>query len=168
MLRLIFTYGAIAGFVIIVSIILSIEVDHGHSWLGYLIMFIAFSMIFVGVKRYRDETLGGVISFATALLMGLGISAIAGIVYVAIWELYLILTDFQFIDAYANAMVASAKAGGGSDAEVAQILSDVEKFRTQYSNPIYRWPQTAMEVLPPGVLVSFLSAIVLRNHKSAG
>ena len=63
MKRLIFSYGTISGFIIIVTLTLSIELGHGHVWLGYLIMFIAFSMIYVAVKRYRDETLGGVISF---------------------------------------------------------------------------------------------------------
>ena len=168
MKRLILIYGSIAGFIIIVTMILSLEIGHGHVWLGYLIMFIAFSLIYVGVKRYRDETLGGVITFATALLMGLGISAIASVVYVAIWELYLALTDYQFIDAYASSMIEAARLDGGSEAEIARATSVAENFRTQYLNPLYRLPMTAMEVFPPGLLVSLGSAIVLRNHKSAG
>ena len=78
MKRLIVTYGIIAGFIIIVTNTISLEYGRGQAWLGFLVMFIAFSTIFVAVKQYRDETLGGVISFTTALLVGLGISAVPG------------------------------------------------------------------------------------------
>jgi len=167
MKRIIITYGTIAGFIIIVTNTISLEIGHGQAWLGLLVMFIAFSTIFVAIKQYRDETLGGVINFATALLVGLGISAIAGLVYVAIWELYLAVTGYGFIESYASSIVEARTLGGASEIELAQIMSEAEKFRTQYSNPFYRLPVTFMEVFPAGLLVSLGSAAVLRNHRSA-
>lgn len=168
MKRSIFTYGTIAGFVIIVINIISMEFGRGQAWLGYLVMFIAFSTIYVAIKQYRDDTLGGVISFATAFLMGLGISAIAGAVYVSIWELYLAMTDYGFIDAYANYMVEVRKLAGASQTELAQYVSEAEQFKVQYSNPLFRLPMTFLEVFPVGFLVSLGSAAALRNHRSAG
>ena len=98
MKRLIMSYGAIAGFVIIVTNTINLEFGRGQAWLGFLVMCIAFSSVYMAVKQYRDRTLGGIISFTTALLMGLGISAIAAVVYVAVWELYLALTDYGFME----------------------------------------------------------------------
>ena len=46
--------------------------------LTYLVMLVALSMVFVGIKQYRDQALGGVIKFGPALLVGLGISAVRG------------------------------------------------------------------------------------------
>ena len=159
MKRSILIYGAISGFIIIVTNTISLEIGHGDVWLGFLVMFIAFSMIFVAIKQHRDATLGGVISFATALSMGLGISAVAGVVYVAVWELYLAVTGYEFIDAYARTIAEAGKLGSESEAE---------QFKAQYSNPLFRLPMTFLEVFPVGLLVSLFSAAVLRNHRSAG
>ena len=168
MQRSILIYGAISGFIIIVTNTISLEIGHGDAWLGFLVMFIAFSMIFVAIKQHRDATLGGVISFATALSMGLGISAVAGIVYVAVWEFYLIVTDYEFVDTYARSIAEAGKLDSGSDAELAQAAAEAKKFKEQYLNPLIRLPMTFVEIFPVGLLVSLFSAAVLRNHRSAG
>ena len=46
------------------------------------------TFIFVGVKRYRDVELGGVIRFLPALSWG-SPSPVAALAYVLIWEIYL-------------------------------------------------------------------------------
>ena len=71
----------IAGGIIICSMTLGIVLSDGHGagssvWLGYLIMIVAFSLIFIGIKRYRDQELGGVIKFGRAFMLGLGIAVV--------------------------------------------------------------------------------------------
>ncbi len=166
MKRIIFTYGGIAGLVIIGINTLSLHYGEGQAWLGFLVMFIAFSTIFVAVKQHRDQTLGGVIAFTPALLLGLGISAVAGVVYVVVWELYLALTDYSFIERYAAAMLEARKESGASDAELAALAADTERFRQQYLNPFFRLPMTFLEIFPVGALISLLSAAVLRNRRA--
>ena len=168
MKKIVFTYGTIAGFIIIVTNMINMETGHSQMWLGFLVMFIAFSCIYVAIRQYRDKTLGGVISFVSAFLMGLGISAIASVVYVAVWETYLVVTDYGFLEAYANAMVEAKKHSGANEAELVQAVSEADKFRIQYMNPFFRLPITFLEIFPVGFLVSLASAAVLRNHKSAG
>jgi polyferredoxin len=95
MTRTILTYGLISGLVAILGIIGTIVApgDGHHSvWLGYLIMLVALSAILIGVKQHRDRALGGVIKFWPAFLVGLGIALIAGLAYVAVWEIYLAMT----------------------------------------------------------------------------
>ncbi len=168
MKRLIFLYGPVAGFIIIVINTISLEYGRGQAWLGFLVMFIAFSMIFVAIRQYREDTLGGVISFRTAFQIGLGISVVAGIVYVAIWELYLAINDYRFIETYSSAMVEAKRLDGASDAELTKATADAMQFREQYSNPMFRVPMTFLEVFPPGLLVSLAGAAFLRNHPGAG
>ena len=167
MKRSIFTYGTIAGLIIIVTNMISLVYGRGQAWFGFLVMFIAFSAIFIAIRQHRDDTLSGVISFAAAFLMGLGISAVASVVYVAIWELYLAVTDYGFIDTYATSMVEAKELGGASESELAQVAAEAEKFRVQYSSPLFRLPMTLLEIFPVGLLVSLVSAAVLRNHRSA-
>src|SRR6478735_6086120 len=98
-------YGAIGGAIAIGAIIASITVEtlnHLQSeWFGYLVMFAALSLMFVGVKRYRDIECGGVIGFGRAFALGLGIAVVAGVVYVIGWEAYLATTDGNFMERYA-------------------------------------------------------------------
>ena len=107
MTKLIFTFGIPAGLIIILAMIGGIELGHSQEWLGYLIMFIVFSTIYVATKKHRDQTLGGVISFAGAFLVGLGISAVAGVVYVTVWEIYSSFSNHEFIDNYTTSMIES-------------------------------------------------------------
>jgi len=166
MKKLILVYGAISGLVIIVINTLSLELGIAHVWLGFLVMFIAFSSIFFAVKQYRDDTLGGVIHFGTGFLVGLGITVIASLVYVLVWELYLAMTDYAFIDAYIASIIEGRQAAGASEAELAATIADTETIRQQYANPLLRLPMTFVEVFPVGVLISLISAVILRESQT--
>lgn len=171
MQRIILVYGAIAGLVIIGSIILTMMFTDGvHTssasmWLGYLVMLIALSSIFVAIKRYRDRQLGGVIRFGTATLLGLGIALVAGVVYVAVWEVYLVMTDYAFINTYVEGIIAARQAEGMSGAELDALVANMETLRRQYANPWFRLPMTFVEIFPVGLLVTLVSAAILRNSK---
>jgi len=166
MRKIIFTYGVIAGLVIICSAIASLILGVASLWLGYLVMIVAFSSIFLAVKQYRDQALGGVIKFSTAALLGLGIAAIASVVYVVVWEIYLYAGDYAFINDYANSMLEARKADGISGAEWDAVVKETEQMKSQYLNPLVRLPMTLLEVFPVGLLIALLSAAMLRNsHK---
>ncbi|MDQ0466002.1 uncharacterized membrane protein YhaH (DUF805 family) [Caulobacter ginsengisoli] len=163
MLRSILIFGAIAGLISVspfVYLILTNGSAHsGSVVVGYLTMLVAFSLIFVAVKRHRDRNLGGVIKFLPALGIGLGISLVAGIVYVAVWDIYLNISHFAFVDEYAPVIVKGALAKGATPAEAARQAAE---FKTTYMNPLARWPWTLVEILPVGVLVSLVTAGLLR------
>ena len=167
MTKLILTFGIPAGLFIILGIIAGIEFGASQEWLGYLIMFIVFSTIYVAIRRHRDQDLGGVISFSKAVLIGLGISSVAGVVYVAVWEFYSSFDNYQYIDSYVTSMIEKIRASGKSPDEIAQSIADLEAMGERYRNPLFRLPMTFLEVFPPGVLVSLGSALALRNQTSA-
>jgi hypothetical protein len=89
------------------------------------IILIGLSLVFFGVKRLRDRELGGVIRFVPALVAGLGISAVAGLIYVVGWEITLAVTDYAFIDDYSDAAVEAARAKGASAAEVEKVITQM-------------------------------------------
>jgi hypothetical protein len=131
--------------------------------IGYSAMLIALSAVFVGVKRHRDEALGGVIRFWPAFAMGLGISIVAGIFYVLAWELTLAVTGMDYMGEYAKHRIDELKAAGVSAAELAKETAHLASFRAQYANPLFRMPVTFTEIFPVGVLVSLISAALLRK-----
>ncbi len=170
MLPQILVFGAVAGVLVAVPMCVMVANSEpgsaGHSQLvGYLTMLVALSLVFVGVKRYRDRALGGVIRFGTALGLGLGISAVAGVVYVIGWEVTLALTDYRFVDSFAAAAVEAKRASGASPAEVAKVAADMATFKLQYMNRWFRMPVTFVEILPVGIIVSLISAALLRNSR---
>ena len=174
MKRIILTYGLIAGTIVIASAILGLElVEVGESetmanleYVGYLVMLVALSVIFVGIKKYRDQELGGVITFGTAALVGLGISAIAGVVYVAVWEVYLVMTNYAFMDDYVASVIAAKEAEGVAATELQETIASMEAMREQYRNPLFRLPITFLEIFPVGVLITLISSAFLRKSEN--
>ncbi len=170
MTRTILVFGAIAGLLVAVPMFLMVANSEpggaGSShFAGYLIMVLALSLIFFGVKRLRDRELGGAIRFVPALMAGLGISAVAGVIYVIGWEVTLAVTDFAFIDTYSAAAVEAARARGASAADIEALIVQMGEFRRQYENPFFRLPITFIEIFPVGVLISLISAALLRNPR---
>jgi uncharacterized membrane protein YhaH (DUF805 family) len=170
MSRIVLIFGAAAGLIVAVPMCLLVaNAEPGSAatshFTGYLIMLLALSLVFLGVKRLRDREMGGVIRFVPALLAGLGISAVAGVIYVIGWEITLAVTDFAFIDSYSNAAVEAARAKGASAAEVEAVAAKMVEFRQQYTNPFFRLPVTFIEIFPVGILISLISAALLRNSR---
>jgi hypothetical protein len=170
MIDRIFLFGTISGLIVIGSMIGVFVASSGqpemgqHSeFLGYTIMLVALSMIFFGIKSYRDRELGGVIRFLPAFMMGIGISVVAGIIYVLVWEVYMAFTHYTFMDAFVNSYIAKQKAAGITGAALEKVVAEMNAMKVQYANPLFRLPMTFMEIFPVGFLISLLSAAVLRR-----
>jgi hypothetical protein len=165
--RIIWIYGTIAGLALASSFfigwILGAEIDDHSVILGYSIMLVALSMVFVGVKQYRDKILGGVIRFWPAVGVGLGIAAVASLFYVLGWEAYMYATDYSFMRAYVESTIAAKQAAGASAAEIAKFTAEMKAFEAQYANPLFRMAMTLTEIAPVGLLMAFLSAALLRK-----
>ncbi len=170
MRKIILTYGAVTGAVIILSMTLGIYAAQAGAdsffaseTIGYSIMIIGFSMIFVATKKYRDQELGGVITFSSAFKIGLGISLIAGIVYVFVWEINLYFTDYVFIEQYTNSIIEKTRDAGASQEELTAIIEQMEQMKERYGNVLFRLPMTFTEIFPVGLLISLISAVLFRN-----
>ena len=170
MRRIIAIYGIIAGIIVAVGMQIGINLvsDHGAFGMvvGYLTMLVALSMVFVGVKRYRDTARGGVIRFWPAFGLGLGIAGVAGLCYVAGWEAYMYATDYTFMDVYMTQALAAKAAAGASAADIAKFGAEMAALKVQYANPLFRMPMTFAEIAPVGIIVALVSAVILRNSRA--
>jgi hypothetical protein len=168
MLRQSLIYGGLAGALQIGIALLALTVfgsEHlgSSELLGYLVMLLALGMIFVGIKRYRDRELGGVIRFHRAVTLGLGMSVVAGLIYVAAWEVNIALTGDAFAETYMEAMIARQQEEGLSGDELQARIDEMRQWQERYANPLFRIPVTFTEIFPVGLLVSLASAGLLRN-----
>jgi Protein of unknown function (DUF4199) len=169
--RRVLTYGVVAGVVVGVPLFGMTVAMNGHpvtsygAVIGYSIMLVALSTVFIAIKRHRDEDLGGVIRFWPAFGLGLGISLVAAVLYVLAWEAALAVTHSDFAGAYAKVLIEQQKAKGVTGDALAKFTAEMERFQAQYHNPLYRLPMTFAEIFPVGVLVSLVSAGLLRNRR---
>ncbi|WP_295119407.1 DUF4199 domain-containing protein [uncultured Chitinophaga sp.] len=163
-------FGLIAG--LMVSIWLGIVVgmcmngkihlDNGMLY-GYASMILAFSMVFVGVKNYRDKYCGGIISFGQAFKTGLFITLIASTIYVLVWLVSYYTLIPNFFEVYSENYLSGLKAGGASQEVMAEEMASMAKYAEWYKNPLFVVGATYMEILPVGLVVTLVSALLLKR-----
>jgi hypothetical protein len=172
MKRIVTVYGLISGAIVSTLMILSMQYmrsQGAHSQYGMLIgyasMFLAFCLIFVGVRNYRDRHLGGYISFGKAFTTGLWIALIASVCYTIAWIIFYKGFYPDFMDLYTKGEMAAMQKSGKSPAEIATATKEMESMMRIYNT----WPgligMTLIEILPPGILVSLISALILRRKQ---
>lgn len=172
MKKVIITYGLIGG--VIVSVIMLgshpllekgiINYDSGML-IGYSSMVIALSMVFFGVKSYRDQHSGGAISFWQGVKIGMLITLVASIMYALTWEVYFNTAASDFTEKYTQHYIDKMVKEGASQAEIDEKRAEMADFGELYKNPLIRFGVTLMEILPVGVIITFLSAALLRKRE---
>jgi hypothetical protein len=171
MTPVILRYGLFAGLIVVIPWLVYMTTlpadtkEFGGIVQGYVIILLALSMVFVGIKHYRDKSLGGVIRFGQAFVLGLGISAVASVLYAIGWEISSSLSKFDFAEFYARSIVDTARAKGASAEEIARASAQAQEFLRTYANPLFRLPMVFLEMFPVGILVSLISAGLLRNSR---
>jgi hypothetical protein len=172
MKKVVLTFGLISGLIISVlmggSLLLADKIGSGHSMaLGYAIMVASFLLIYFGVRSYRDNTLGGRISFGRAFLCGILISLITTVCYVAMWEVQYFNFMPHFMDGYFAAQIHRVQSSGLDPATTAARVAAIQRSQQLYQNPLVNMAYTFMEPMPVGLIITLLSAALLRRKAPA-
>lgn len=135
-----------------------------NDFLGYTAMLVVFSLIFVGIRNYRNHYLNGQITFGKALKAGFFMSLIASTLYVLVWlvDYYVFIPDY--IDYYVSHVMYKTRVGGASEAELAETAKNLADFKELYKNPLFVVVSTFMEVFPIAMIVSLISALILKRR----
>ena len=174
MKRTVLIFGLISGAISSVMMFLTtlltdrgiVNFDNGEV-VGYTAIFLSFVLVFFGIRSYR-ETNGGTITFGRAFAVGILITLISCVFYVASWEIIYSRFMPDFADKYAAAVVNKLRAKGASDAAIAAKVKEMEEFKTMYANPAYNAALTFAEPFPVGLIVTLVSAGILRRRRVAG
>ena len=172
MKKIILVCGLIAGFIITAMMVTTTAVCyHTESFesnmvLGYASMILAFSLIFVGIKNFRDKYNGGFISFGKAFKIGLYITLIASTMYVVVWliDYYIFIPDFM--DRYTAHVLKEARMDGATSTELAKQAGEMQSYKEMYKSPVMVILLTYSEVIPVGLVVSLLCALLLKRNTS--
>jgi len=140
------------------------DIDYDTAeWLGYISMIVALSAIFIGIKSYRDKESAGLISFGKAFKVGLFITLVASVFYVAGWILYINTAGTNFMDSYYQHSVEKIKTSNDPETEIQAKIADMEKWRELYKNPLIQIGLTFIEIFPVGLLITIISATILKK-----
>jgi hypothetical protein len=175
MKKVVLTFGLLAGGIMavlvwIVAWLCETEVIafDRMEFVGYASMLIALSMVFFGIKSYRDNYAGGMISFWKGVQVGLLISLIAGVLYFAGAATYNIANPgFQarFLEKYTELRVGQLRSQGAPQAEIDAVPTEIEFMRKLFANPLLFFAIAMVEILPVGIIVSLVSAGLLRKRE---
>lgn len=172
MRRTILTFGLISGAVSSAMMLVTVPFhdkigfDTAGYVVGYTAIILSFLLVYFGIRSYRDNVGGGLITFGKGFAIGLGITVISCLFYVITWEALYFTVMHDFPDKYAAHMIEKAKASGASDAAIAQKAKELADFKVMYENPLINAALTFLEPFPVGLLMTLLSAAILRKRGS--
>jgi len=136
----------------------------GHSLLiGYTTIVLSFLLVFFGIRSYRDNVGNGRITFGKAFAVGICITLISCVFYVVTWEILYFNFMHDFMDKYGAHVIEKLKAAGASAAAIEAKVQELKKFKEQYENPLFNSLVTFIEPFPVGLVITLISAAVLRK-----
>jgi len=168
MKRTVLTFGLISGVISSLMMVATVPFadrigfDKG-AIVGYTAIVLSFLLVFFGIRSYRDNVGNGQITFGKAFAVGISITVISCIFYVVTWEILYFNFLPDFMDKYSVYIVEKLKASGASAAAVQVKVQELKKYKELYDNPFFNALMTFIEPFPIGLVITLISAAVLRK-----
>lgn len=137
----------------------------GSVVLGFSLMAFSFSVIYFAVKKHRNLNNNGFISFVNAFKIGLGISIIGACIYVIAWAIEFNFFMPDFLELYNKQAIKKLQLQNLSSEEIKLKIEELNKYSEMYKNPGYFFLFTFIEIFPVGLIISLISAIILKKTK---
>jgi hypothetical protein len=170
MKKIVITFGLISGAISSAMMFASLPLmDRGiinfknGEILGYTSMFLSFLLIFFGIRADRERTGGGTITFGRAFTVGILITVLSCLCYVASWEIIYFKLAPDFAEKYAAYSIEKARASGATEAAIEATRKQMADFKKLYDNPFINAAITFVEPFPIGLIMTVISAAILRK-----
>ena len=170
MKRTILIFGLISGVISSVMMVSTLPFVHkmGASQgliIGYTSIVLSFMLVFFGIRSYRENVGNGEITFGTAFLVGIGITLISCVFYVATWEIIYFKFMPNFMDNYGSSTIEKLRAAGATAEVIQAKVKEFDQLKESYKNPLYNSALTFLEPFPVGLLITLISAGILRKKR---
>lgn len=167
MASIVLIFGVISGVVSILMMLLTIPFVERIGFdvaeiLGYTTLVASFLLVFFGIRRYRTLA-GGTLSFGRGFTVGILITLISSVIYVASWLAVSDRIAPDFMEKYQAHVIAEERAKGATEAEIAAKTAEMKYYADIYATPLGKMAFTFLEPFPVGLLVTLVSATVLRR-----
>jgi uncharacterized protein DUF4199 len=168
MKKTVLTFGLISGALSAAMMLIAIPFVDKVGWekgeiFGYTTIVLSALLVFSGVRSYRENVAGGRLTFGRGFAVGILITLISSACYVGTWEIVCYKFMPNFSEKYAAHMVERAKASGASQQKLDEAQRQADQFKQMYANPAINVAMTFLEVSPIGLVVTLVSAGLLRK-----
>lgn len=153
-------FGGIIVSIVMIAMVLYMKTypDREPSAIvGFGSMLLAFIFVILGIKQQR-ETNNGVITFGKAFLTGLSISLVISTIYVVVWLVIYYNYFPDFMEQYSKMVLKNT-----SPEDLAAKTAEMNQMKEWYKSPIMIILLTFMEILPIGIVVSLIGALVFKK-----
>lgn len=156
--------GAISSLMMVATLPFAdrIGIEQG-TVIGYTTIVLSFLLVFFGIRSYRENVGEGQITFVKGFAVGISITLISCVCYVVTWEILYYNFMPGFWDKYGAHLVEKLRVSGASPADVEAQLQEVRRYKELYKNPLINGALTFIEPFPIGLLVTLISAALLRK-----
>src|SRR5262245_45011915 len=176
MLKVTLIFGLLSGAIISIFMIIGLVLfEKGvmtttfSELVGYGTMVIALSMVFFGIKSYRDNYQNGAIGFWKGFQVGILISLIASLMYALTWETYMQARPASaaaFMEKYRESVINKIKEKGDPPDKIDQQIKEMDEMMKLYRNPVFRFGFAMLvEILPVGIVITLISSALLRKKE---
>lgn len=154
-------FGIMLGLVMMVlSLLIFILELYTLSWINWVTNIILIAGIVYGIKKRRDNELGGSISYGSALGYGTLVSLFVGLISSVFTALYLAFVDDSFIQFTLDKQLDEFYAQGMADEQIDMAIGMTKKFMNPTSIAIMG---TIMTVIM-GFIVSLIAGAFLKKE----
>jgi hypothetical protein len=169
MKKTVITFGLISGAISSVLMVATLPFSHKIGFnkaliVGYTTIVLSFLLVYFGIRSYRDNVGNGQITFKKAFAVGICITLISCVFYVVTWEIVYFNFMHDFMDSYGADTIEKLKASGASAAAIQTQVEQFKKLKEQMENPIFNSLMTFIEPFPIGLVITLLSAAILRKR----
>jgi hypothetical protein len=171
MKKTVVTFGLLSGAVSSLMMLLTVPFFDrlGFSYgevIGYTTIVLSFLLVFFGVRSYRENIGGGTMTFGRGFSVGLLITLVSCLCYVATWQVIYFKLAPGFFDKYSAYAIEKARTAGASQQKIEETARQMQQFKQMYDRPLINAAITFVEPFPIGLAVALISAGVLRRSSS--
>lgn len=170
MKKVILTYGLLSGLAsgaLMLGMALYLSNDpsnfKGSEIIGFAGIILSLLLVFFGVRAYREQQEGGSFSFLRGFQVGILITVISCLCYVVAWMVIYPTMMPDFMEKYAAYSLAELQKSGASAETIAAQTQKMQEYQSMYKNPFVVAALTFTEPFPIGLLITLLSAAILRR-----
>jgi hypothetical protein len=168
MKKTVLTFGLISGAVSSAMMLATLPFADKIGWdkgeiLGYTTIVLSALIVYFGIRSYRENAAGGRLTYGRGFAVGILITLISCACYVGTWEIIYYKLTPDFAEKYSAHMIEHARASGASEQKMEETKRKAREFKQMYDNPAINVAWTFAEVFPIGLVVTLVSAGILRK-----
>ncbi|MBS1772116.1 MAG: DUF4199 domain-containing protein [Bacteroidetes bacterium] len=172
MKRIVLTYGAINAAIMAcmftISTVFREQIGFQNAmYIGFANIILGSSMIYFAIASYKKNN-GGEISFGKAFKIGVLLSLIAAAVYATIWMILINTVMSNFCEEVHKYTMENLQKTHASAEKIADAKKEMKMVNALMKNPPLLFLEAMfVECFPVGLIISLISAAILRTKKPA-